>query len=124
MRELHVRSVSQSIDPTVTQRRSERWSLHDIKTFLEKFLIYKRDFVRIAEFLPYKKVKDLVNFYYACKKYLKLSSREKEVRECLGNQLTLIHEIVEKVYEDFFSTLKQPRKDLHFEDTYQGYTLN
>ena len=51
--------------------------------------------MRISQFLPYKIVKDLVNFYYAIKKYINLSKHEKAVRECLGNQLSLIHEIVD-----------------------------
>ena len=85
LKDLHVRTVSQTIDPTITIRRSDRWSLIDIKTFLEKFFVYKRDFVRICEFLPYKIVKDIINFYYAIKKYLDLSKHEKSVRECLGN---------------------------------------
>ena len=52
---------------------------------MEKFFVYKRDFVRISEFLPFKVVKDMVNFYYAIKKYLGLSKHEKTVFECLGN---------------------------------------
>ena len=62
--------------------------------------------MRISEFLPFKIVKDLVNFYYAIKKYLDLSKHEKSVYECLGNQLSLIHEIVDTCYEKFFSGLK------------------
>ena len=51
--------------------------------------------MRISEFLPFKVVKDIVNFYYAIKKYLDLSKHEKTVFECLGNSLSLIHEIVD-----------------------------
>ena len=50
--------------------RTEVWTIEQLRTFLEKFFIYKRDFVRIADFFAYKGPKDMVSLYYGVKKHL------------------------------------------------------
>ncbi|KAL7066971.1 myb-like DNA-binding domain-containing protein [Cryptosporidium serpentis] len=43
------------------------WSLSEIRTFIEKYLMYPKDFRRIASFLEYKTIKDCISFYYKYK---------------------------------------------------------
>ena len=52
------------------------WSYSDLRTYLEKFFIYMRDFPRIAEFLPFKQCKDCIDLFYMIKKACKLSDVE------------------------------------------------
>lgn len=79
--EKYVKQVPQVVEYC---RRSEVWTLEQIRLFLEKFFIYRRDFVRIAEFFAYKTPKDMVSLYYAIKKHLSLSEKEKEIRDYCG----------------------------------------
>ena len=89
-----------ALDSSFTDRRRECWSLDDIRTFLEKFFIYKRDFAKICEFLPYKLVKDAVNFWYTIKKHLGLSQHEKLIREeAQEDQLKCIHKTVDRCFK-------------------------
>ena len=119
--ERHVRRVSTKFEPP--KRRSEVWTLEQIRTFLEKFFVYpRRNFMRIAEFFPFKDHKDVTSLYYALKKHLNLSQKEKEVRDCIGNKLHFIHRLVEEVYTAFFKGLeKLSTSSSQDSDSFTGY---
>lgn len=74
MVERHVKQVPHSHE---LHRKVAVWTLEQLRVFLEKFFVYRRDFERIAEFFPYKTPKDMVALYYGIKKHLGLSAKEK-----------------------------------------------
>lgn len=118
--ERHVRRVSEKFEPP--QRRSEVWTLEQLRTFLEKFFVYpRRNFVRIAEFFSFKDHKDVTSLYYAVKKHLNLSQKEKEVRDFIGNKLHLIHSIVEEIYSKFLKGLEKSNNSSEDGDHLCGY---
>ena len=87
-------------------RRVDAWTPEQIRQFLEKFFIYRRDFPRIAQFFPHKTSKEMIDLYYAIKKFLGLSSKEKQLREVLSDEhLKLIHTIVDELYSKYFESM-------------------
>ena len=81
--ERHVKQVAPDYEPV---RRSEVWTVEQLRLYFEKFFVYRRDFVRISDFFPYKSPKDMVSLYYSVKKHFNLSAKEKVVRECYDNK--------------------------------------
>jgi len=57
-------------------RRCDAWTVEQIRIYLEKFFIYRRDFGRMAEFFPLKTTKEMIDLYYAIKKHINLSAKE------------------------------------------------
>ncbi|KAJ1605267.1 MYB domain-containing protein [Cryptosporidium canis] len=43
------------------------WTLSEIRMFIEKYLMYPKDFRRIASFMEHKTIKDCIDFYYKYK---------------------------------------------------------
>lgn len=68
------------------------WSYGSLRTYLEKFFIYRRDFRRISDFLPQKSVKDCVDLFYMCKKACKLSEIERELHQLVANKMQYINQ--------------------------------
>jgi hypothetical protein len=71
-------------------RRKSVWSVYDLKVYFEKFLIYKRDFKRISDFIPMKQTKDCIDLWYMVKKPLKLKEIEKDLQALVGNKVLWI----------------------------------
>lgn len=92
--------------------RAEVWTLDQIRTFLEKFFVYRRDFERISEFFPHKTAKDMVSFYYGIKKHLNLSQKEKDLKDdSIGDKKHYINKVVEEMYEKWFKPLETAKLD-------------
>ncbi|KAJ1614709.1 MYB domain-containing protein [Cryptosporidium canis] len=43
------------------------WTISEIRMFIEKYLMYPKDFRRIASFMEHKTIKDCIDFYYKYK---------------------------------------------------------
>ena len=114
-----VKQVAHMVEAVHT---SEVWTLEQLRIFLEKFFIYKRDFMRIADFFPFKTPKDMVSLYYAIKKHLGLSEREKEIRDFVGNKYHFINEIVETAFNTFFKSLDE-NEHSYMEGYHQSLSL-
>ena len=56
---------------------SVSWSRSELFFFLQKLLVYKRDFRKMRAFLPFKSVKHMVDLWYAIKKKLNLAVWER-----------------------------------------------
>ena len=87
-------------------REGTRWTLDEIRLFLEKVFIYKRDFQRIAQFIPMKTYKDITNFFFSVKKHIALKKHEIAIKECLSNKLSTIHIESAKIMEFYFNHLE------------------
>ncbi|KAF7458823.1 Myb family DNA-binding domain-containing protein [Cryptosporidium felis] len=56
------------LDPVDQERnRNTIWTFSEIRLFVEKYLMYPKDFRRIASFMEHKAVKDCIDFYYKYK---------------------------------------------------------
>lgn len=95
--------------------------------FLEKLLVYKRDFCRIAEFIPLKTFKDVTNLFFAVKKHIGLKEHEHSLKECLSDKLTLIHKITCQIMETYFAPMEKAKPPLlasvAFDQYFRGFTL-
>ncbi|UKK02745.2 silencing mediator for retinoid and thyroid hormone receptor [Theileria orientalis] len=73
-------SEEELLDDELNYRVSQVWSMSEVKTFVEKYLMYPKNFSKIAQFLENKKCGDCVEFYYRFKYRLKLKQRVQELR--------------------------------------------
>ncbi|UKJ89752.2 silencing mediator for retinoid and thyroid hormone receptor [Theileria orientalis] len=73
-------SEEELLEDELNYRVSQVWSLSEVKTFIEKYLMYPKNFSKIAQFLENKKCGDCVEFYYRFKYRLKLKQRVQELR--------------------------------------------
>jgi len=127
VREIYNPKVDSKVLFDKSGREDCRWSLEEIRIFLEKVFIYKRDFSRIASFIPMKTFKDVTNFFFAVKKHIELKKHEHALKECLNNKLGLIHRTSASIMENHFNSLESTKHPLvasaAFDQYFQGFSL-
>lgn len=128
--ERHVREIyGKSVNETLAEggREDCRWTLEEIRTFFEKVFVYKRDFGRIAQFIPMKTYKDVTNFFFATKKLVELKKHEVALRECVTSKLAMIHRTAASILDIHFNSLENTRLPLvqssAFDSNFQGFSL-
>ncbi|KAK1934035.1 myb-like DNA-binding domain containing protein [Babesia divergens] len=60
---------------------SNMWTRNECRIFIEKYLMYPKNFAKIAQFIETKRCGDCVSFYYRFKYRLKLKERLKDLAE-------------------------------------------
>ncbi|AFZ81409.1 Myb-like DNA-binding domain-containing protein [Theileria equi strain WA] len=68
------------IQEDIMGRVSGIWTRNECKIFIEKYLMYPKNFSKISQYLDSKKCSDCVDFYYRFKYRLKLKQRLKELK--------------------------------------------
>ncbi|GIX65323.1 Myb family DNA-binding domain-containing protein [Babesia caballi] len=63
-----------------TGRISNVWTRNECRIFVEKYLMYPKNFAKIAQFIETKRCSDCVSFYYRFKYRLKLKERLKDMK--------------------------------------------
>ncbi|ORM41481.1 Calcium/calmodulin-dependent protein kinase type 1D [Babesia sp. Xinjiang] len=64
----------------ITGRVSNVWTRNECRTFVEKYLMYPKNFSKIAQFIETKRCGDCVSFYYRFKYRLKLKERLQDMK--------------------------------------------
>lgn len=71
------------------------WNKQEIRTFLEKYILYPKNFDKISQYLECKNTKQCVEFYYLTKNFFSLKklllviseSKLKRNKKCGSNEL-------------------------------------
>ncbi|GFE54408.1 Myb-like DNA-binding domain-containing, putative [Babesia ovis] len=64
----------------ITGRISNVWTRNECRIFVEKYLMYPKNFAKIAQFIETKRCGDCVTFYYRFKYRLKLKERLEDMK--------------------------------------------
>ncbi|BAM42033.1 silencing mediator for retinoid and thyroid hormone receptor [Theileria orientalis strain Shintoku] len=85
----NVVSEEELLEDELNYRVAQVWSMAEVKTFVEKYLMYPKNFSKIAQFLENKKCGDCVEFYYRFKYRLKLKQRVEELRTRIRSKIDM-----------------------------------
>ncbi|KAK1442511.1 hypothetical protein BgAZ_300290 [Babesia gibsoni] len=69
------------IQEDVMTRMTNMWTKNECRIFIEKYLMYPKNFSKIAQFIETKRCGDCVDFYYRFKYRLKLKERLMDLKE-------------------------------------------